>query len=181
MIFLHKIFTLSHISAALLFLSCGLVLLFVAGTQLWQGITIRQQLSFFERFDLILESIAVVTIAIATIELGQTVLEEKVIRNAHLSAPTRVRRFLSRFMVVIVVSLSIESLVSIFQFTHKQPEFLPQAAAIGITAAALLAGWAIFLRMNEKMEKLEPEALEAAKREDYKVEPGKESSDVIPE
>jgi hypothetical protein len=32
--------------------------------------------------------------------LGQTILEEEVHRQAQMSAPTRVRRFLSRFMVV---------------------------------------------------------------------------------
>ena len=38
-----------------------------------------------------------------------------------MSAPTRVRRFLSRFMVVVIVSLSIEALVSVFQFAHDDP------------------------------------------------------------
>ena len=37
-------------------------------------------------------------------------------------------------------------------------------------AAALLAGWGVFIRMNLGAEELEPEALAAAKREDHKVE-----------
>lgn len=56
-----------------------------------------------------------------------------------MSAPTRVRRFLSRFMVVVIVSLAIESLVGVFQFIHDDPARLIQAAAIGATAAVLLA------------------------------------------
>ncbi|MGH8588189.1 MAG: hypothetical protein ACREXX_02275, partial [Gammaproteobacteria bacterium] len=52
-----------------------------------------------------LESIGLLTIATASLELGQTVLEEEIQRKTHTSTPTRVRRFLSRFMIVVVVSL----------------------------------------------------------------------------
>ena len=66
----------------------------------------------------ILETIALLTIAVAALELGQTIIEEEVQRQALMSAPTRVRRFLSRFMIVLVVSLTIEVLVMVFQFSH---------------------------------------------------------------
>lgn len=59
-----------------------------------------------ERFNSILEGIGWLTITVVALELGQTVLEEEVLRSAQVSAPTRVRRFLSRFMVVVVVALS---------------------------------------------------------------------------
>ena len=65
-----------------------------------------------------LESIAVLTVAVAALELGQTILEEEVHRQAQMSAPTRVRRFLSRFMVVLVVALSIETLVLVFRMSQ---------------------------------------------------------------
>ena len=87
-----------------------------------------------------------------------------------MSAPTRVRRFLSRFMVVLVVSLSIETLVAVFHYSRDDPSSLPYAASIGLTAAALLAGWGIFIRLNESAERLEPEAMEAAKSEDRKID-----------
>ncbi len=109
------------------------------------------------------------TIAVASLELGQTILEEEVVRNAHMSAPTRVRRFLSRFLVVIVVSLAIECLVAVFQLTHKDPERLPQAAFVGIAAGVILVAWGAFLQLNRSVEELEPEAMNEAKREDRKV------------
>jgi len=65
-----------------------------------------QQISLRDRFGGVLESVRLLTIAVAALELGQTILEEEVRREAQLSAPTRVRRFLSRFMLVIVVSLA---------------------------------------------------------------------------
>ena len=106
----------------------------------------------------------------AALELGQTILEEEVQREAHMSAPTRVRRFLSRFMIVIVVSLAIESLIIVFQFVHDNPAQLPQASLVAIAAAVLLAAWGLFVKLNRSAEELEPEAMERAKREDHKVE-----------
>jgi len=110
------------------------------------------------------------TIAVAALELGQTILEEEVKRAAQMSAPTRVRRFLSRFLVVVIVSLAIESLVAAFQFIHEDSSKLPHAAAIAVGAAALLAAWGVFVRLNKSAEELEPEGMEAAKSEDHKVE-----------
>jgi len=91
-------------------------------------------------------------------------------REAHMSAPTRVRRFLSRFMVVLVVSLSIETVVLSFRLSQDQPENLPYAASIGVTAALLLAAWGVFIWFNRSAEQLEPEAMQDAKREDRKIE-----------
>jgi putative Mn2+ efflux pump MntP len=116
-----------------------------------------------------LDSIAVLTVAVAALELGQTILEEEVQREAQMSAPTRVRRFLSRFMIVLVVSLSIEALVAVFQFNHAQPAHLPYAATIGLMAAALLAAWGLFIWLNRSAEELEPQAMEQAQREDEHV------------
>jgi len=110
-------------------------------------------------FNFILEGIGLLTIAVVALELGQTILEEEVQRKVQVSAPTRVRRFLSRFMVVVVVALSIECLVTVFAFAHEDPARLPQAAAIGIAAAVLLAAWGIFIKLNKSAEELEPEAM----------------------
>jgi len=115
----------------------------------------------------------VLTVAVAALELGQTLLEEEVQREAHMSAPTRVRRFLSRFMVVLVVSLSIETVVLTFRMSQDKPEHLPYAASVGITAALLLAAWGVFIWFNRSAEQLEPEAMQDAKREDRKIEANK--------
>jgi hypothetical protein len=81
-----------------------------------------------------------------------------------------VRRFLSRFMIVLVVALTIETLVLTFRVSHEAPEHLPYVASIGVAAALLLAAWGLFIKLNRSAEELEPEAMQAAKREDRKVE-----------
>ncbi|WP_199200176.1 hypothetical protein [Adhaeribacter arboris] len=138
--------------------------------ELWHAINPTEDLTMRDRFNSILESIGLLTIAVVALELGQTIREEEVQRQAHVSGPTRVRRFLSRFLVVIIVALSIECLVSVFELAHKNASQLPQAASIGIAAAVLLAAWGVFIKLNKSAEELEPEAMEKTKQEDQKLE-----------
>jgi hypothetical protein len=167
---LHRLFPAGHFVISVLFLVCAAALIAFAATQLWQGIQPFEAVPFLERLNGVLEGIAVLTVAVAALQLGQTVLEEEVQREAHMSSPTRVRRFLSRFMVVLVVALSIETVVLAFRYSQEAPEQLPYVAAVGLTAAALLAAWGLFVWLNRSAEELEPEAMQSVKREDRKVE-----------
>jgi hypothetical protein len=72
-------------------------------------------------------------------------------------------------MIVLVVALSIEALVAVFQLNHQQPAHLPYAATIGLMAAALLAAWGLFIRLNRSAEELEPRAMAEVQREDEQV------------
>jgi hypothetical protein len=122
------------------------------------------------RINQVLESLALVTVALAALELGETIIEEQVQREAHMSAPTRARRFLSRFMVVLVVALSIEALVLVFKYSHETPENIPYAMLVALAAAVLIAAWGLFVWFNRAAEELEPEAMAQAKQEDSAVE-----------
>ena len=167
---IHRFFPVGHMVISLMFIVCALALICFAGFELWEGIQPFGALTPMQRLNAVLESIAVLTVAVAALELGQTIIEEEVQREAHMSAPTRVRRFLSRFMIVLVVALSIETLVTVFQFSREDPSQLPYAAAIGLTAAALMAAWGIFIRLNQGAAELAPEAMEQAKQEDKKID-----------
>jgi cytochrome bd-type quinol oxidase subunit 2 len=167
---IHRLFPAGHFIISLLFVGAAVALIALAAAQLWQGIQLFEDADVIQRLNAVLESIAVLTVALAALELGQTILEEEVQRDAQMSAPTRVRRFLSRFMIVLVVALTIETLVLTFRVSHEAPEQLPYVASIGIAAAALLVAWGLFIRFNRSAEELEPEAMQAAKREDRKVE-----------
>jgi hypothetical protein len=170
MSFIHRLFPAGHFVISLLFLAGAAALIVLAAVQLWAGIQLFDEAPFTERLNAVLESIAVLTVAVAALELGQTILEEEVHRQAQMSAPTRVRRFLSRFMVVLVVALSIETLVLVFRLSEEDIESLPYAASVGVAAALLLVAWGLFVRLNRAAEELEPEAMQAAKREDRKIE-----------
>lgn len=166
---IKKLFAVSYSTIILLFICCGLALIFFAALELWHGLNPSESLALRDRFNSVLEGIGLLTIAVVALELGQTILEEEVQRKVQVSAPTRVRRFLSRFMVVVVVALSIECLVTVFEFAHEDPSRLPHAAAIGLAAGVLLAAWGLFIKLNKSAEELEPEAMAEAKSEDSKM------------
>ena len=166
---IKRLFAVSYSTIIFLFICCALALIYFAALELWHGLNPNMGLALRDRFNSVLESIGLLTIAVVALELGQTILEEEVLRKVQVSAPTRVRRFLSRFMVVVVVALSIECLVTVFELAHDDPSRLPHAATIGIAAGALLAAWGVFIRLNKSAEELEPEAMAEAKSEDRKV------------
>lgn len=167
---IQKFFSIGYVLVVALFFVCAAALIVLAASELWRALQLGTDMSVRSRFNLILECIGLLTIAVAAMELGQTVLEEEVQRSANISAPTRVRRFLSRFLIVVVVSLSIECLITVFQFVHEKPELLPHAASIGLAAAVILAAWGAFVRMNVEAEQLEPHAMRVAQAEDKTVE-----------
>jgi antitoxin component of RelBE/YafQ-DinJ toxin-antitoxin module len=167
---IRKVLAVGYYVIIFLFICCAFSLIFFAVLEMWHGINPRVDLPLRDRFNSVLESIGLLTIAVVALELSQTILEEEVLREMSVSSPTRVRRFLSRFMAVVIVALSIETLVAVFELAHEDPSRLPQAASIGIAAAVLLAAWGLFIRLNKSAEELEPEAMEQAKSEDQKVE-----------
>jgi hypothetical protein len=159
------------IAITIAFALCGVGLVVLAVLQMVQGMFPSAEApSAPDRFNTFLEAIAILTIAVASLELSQTVLEEEVMRDMQISGPTRVRRFLSRFMVVVVVASAVEFLVAIFELLHSDRDRLPHAAAIGVGSAALLLAWGAFVRWNRHAEELEPDGLRQAKSEDHKVE-----------
>ena len=170
MSFVRRAYQVLYVAAAAGFALCSLGLLVLAGANLIEAAWPSSEGNWQHRFQTFLEAIGVITIAVASLELSQTVLEEEVLRDAQMSAPTRVRRFLSRFMVVVVVASSVEFLIAIFELFHGDQGRLVQAAAIGVATAALLVGWGAFIHWNRSAEELEPDALEKAKSEDAKVE-----------
>lgn len=105
------------------------------------------------------------------LQIAESIVEEEVVRDADISAPTRVRRFLSRFFVVVIVALAIEGLVATFKALHDDPAQLVYAAATLGGTALLLAAWGLFIHLNRSAEELEPEAMAQAKSEDDKVKP----------
>jgi len=67
----------------------------------------------------IIEAVGLLAAAVVALQIAQTILEEEVIRDSHISAPTRVRRFLSRFLVVLIIALALEGLVAAFKAIHE--------------------------------------------------------------
>jgi hypothetical protein len=165
-----RIFSAIHAVIAMLFAVGGLLLAVIAT---WTGGTALANGLDSSAAQAVIEAIGLMATAVVSLQIAQTIAEEEVVRGAHVSAPTRVRRFLSRFFVVVIVALAIEGLVATFKALHESPESLARAATLVAATGILLAGWGAFIWLNRAAEELEPEAMEEAKKEDRKVDGGK--------
>jgi hypothetical protein len=149
-----------------LFAVAGLALTFAAARVGWEAIGAGMDLEAAQQM---IEAVGLLAAAVVALQIAQTIAEEEVIRAMHVSAPTRVRRFLSRFLVVLVVALVIEGLVATFKALHEDLAQLTYAAALLIAAGALLAAWGVFIRLNRFAEELEPQKMKEAQKEDEKL------------
>jgi hypothetical protein len=161
-----RVISTFHGLMAVLFACAAVVLIVIAARVGWDALA-----AGFDRTAAqgIIEAVGLLAAAVVALQIAQTIVEEEVIRDSHISAPSRVRRFLSRFLVVVVVSLAIEGLVATFKAIHEDMTHLAYAAGLLASVALLMAAWGIFVRLNRYAEELEPEAMEAAKREDRKL------------
>ena len=161
-----RLFAAVHAVLALLFVVVCFALIAVAARACWQAVAGGLDAAAAQA---LIEAMGLVAVAVVALQIAQTIVEEEVVREAHVSGPTRVRRFLSRFIVVIVVALAIEGLVATMKALRQDLGALPAAAAAVLGVAALLAAWGWFVRANRTAEDIEPEAMRQAKEEDHKL------------
>ncbi len=177
---LMRIFPLIHGLMALLFGCASLVLLGIAAHVGWTAVSAGWDETAEQT---IIEAIGLLAAAVVALQVAETIMEEEVIREADISAPTRVRRYLSRFFVVVIVALAVEGLVGTFKALHEDASELPYAASLIAATALLLAAWGVFVHLNRSVEELEPEAMAEAKGEDQQVagdEPATQVPPVVP-
>ena len=162
-----RLFSLMHGLMALLFACASFVLVAIAAHVGWGAVSAGWDESAAQT---IIEALGLLAAAVVALQVAETIVEEEVVRKADISAPTRVRRYLSRFFVVLLVALAVEGLVATFQALHEDVEQLPYAAALIAATALLLAAWGAFIYLNRAAEELEPEAMADAKEEDDQLE-----------
>jgi hypothetical protein len=161
-----SVFRLIHSLMAIFFALAALMLIVIAARMGWMGFAGGLDGAAAQT---IIEAVGLLAAAVVALQIAETIAEEEVVRDADISAPTRVRRFLSRFFVVVIVALAIEGLVATFKALHEDPSQLPYAASIIVATALLLAAWGVFVHLNRSVEELEPEAMQDAKDEDHKL------------
>lgn len=163
---LLSVFGWIHGLMALLFAGAALALIAIATHVGWQGLRADFGRGAAQE---IIEAVGLLAAAVVALQIAQTIFEEEVLRGAQISAPTRVRRFLSRFFVVVTVALAIEGLVATFKAIHEDLALLTYAAALLMATGVLLAAWGVFVRLNRFAEDVEPEAMREVKQEDAQL------------
>jgi hypothetical protein len=87
--------------------------------------------------------------------------DEELKSEVKMNAPRKIRHFISRFMTVIMISLSIEFLTMVFRYSHKPDEFLYlyEAAAVAAGIALVFVAWAYFNKTSVGVEEWEEKTI----------------------
>ena len=137
----------------LLFVLIAVVMLVLAFYSLWVTVTTLPAVNL----EYLFESIGYTTVASAVFELARTMFDEEIKSKTKMNAPRKIRHFVSRFMTVIIISLSIEFLTMVFRYSHKTGEFvfLFESAAVAVGIGVVFVAWSYFNRSSVDVEKWE--------------------------
>ena len=91
-----RLFSTAHALMALLFACAALLLIAIAARIGWAALAAGLDRAAAQG---IIEAVGLLAAAVVALQIAQTITEEEVIRDSNISAPTRVRRFLSRFLL----------------------------------------------------------------------------------
>jgi uncharacterized membrane protein len=148
----------------ILFILISIMLICLAFYRIWQTITSWPNIML----PMLFESIGFTTIAAAVFELAKTIYDEEIASMIKMDHPGKIRHFMSRFLTVIIISLSIEFLTMVFRFSHDPEEFsyLLQSAAVAVGIALMFASWAYFNKISESTERWERKIIASRQKED---------------
>jgi len=140
----------------LLFILIAALLIVLAFYSLWATVTALPVV----KLDSLFEAIGFTTVSSAVFELARTMFDEELKSTVKMNAPRKIRHFISRFMTVIIISLSIEFLTMVFRFSHKADEFvyLLQSAAVAAGIALVFVAWSYFNKTSVGVEEWENKA-----------------------
>jgi hypothetical protein len=129
--------------AALVLVVFSATLLFVAVSHLLSAV-LRQQDVLHQT----LESIGLVTIAIAVFEVAKFLVEEELIRERQLRSVLEARRSLTKFLTIIIITLSLEAIVLVFETKLERVADLIYPTALMAVAVAAVIGLGLFQRLS---------------------------------
>lgn len=101
--------------------------------------------------DATLDGIGLVIIAVAVADVGKFLFEEEVVADRELRLPAEARGSLTKFMTIIIVALSLESLVLITKASRDTPADILFPALLMLVAVAALVGLGLFQKLSHRV------------------------------
>lgn len=100
----------------------------------------------------ILDLVSRLIIAAAIFDVGRYLLEEEVFRDRELRSPSEARKSLTKFMVIIVLAVTLESLLAVLKASTSNIANLIYPAVLFFVAVCLLVGLGVYQRLSVKAE-----------------------------
>jgi hypothetical protein len=85
-----------------------------------------------------MNGVGLLIVSLAIVDVAKFVVEENVVRERELRSPGEARRSLTKFMTIIIIALSLEAVVGIFE-AGREKNFEEMLYPAAVMAAAVLA------------------------------------------
>lgn len=99
--------------------------------------------------DTMLDAIGLVIIAVAVADVGKFLFEEEVVADREMRRPAEARGSLTKFMSIMIVALSLESLVLIAKTSRETMRDLVYPGLLMLLAVLALVGLGLFQKLSQ--------------------------------
>ncbi|CAM5189391.1 hypothetical protein ARD30_15965 [Bosea thiooxidans] len=101
--------------------------------------------------DTMLDAIGLVIIAVAVADVGKFLFEEEVVADREMRRPAEARGSLTKFMSIMIVALSLESLVLIAKTSRETMGNLVYPGLLMLLAVLTLVGLGLFQKLSQNV------------------------------
>jgi hypothetical protein len=145
---------LFQLFCTLLYAAVSIVLMGIAITLIayavWQAVV---AISSYERaVPAMLAAIGLIVISIAGLDVGKYLMEEEVLRDRELRSAIEARQTLTKFMVIICIAVSLESVVQIAKVDDAHLQNLVYPAVLLLSAVGVMVGLGIYQKLSAAIE-----------------------------
>lgn len=100
-----------------------------------------------------LDAIGLIVISVAVFDVAKYLMEEEILRERELRSTREARQTLTKFLVIIIIAVSLEALVFIFGAGSTSIETLIYPTLLLATSALMVIGLGIFQRLSTQVER----------------------------
>jgi len=102
-----------------------------------------------------LDAIGLIVLGVASLEIAKYLFDEEVFRDRQLHRADEARRTLNKFMTTIIIALSLEGLVFVFEARTHGEGYLISAAVILLVDTLMFVGLALFQWLIRRAETIQ--------------------------
>lgn len=130
------------------FLLVGIAL-FLMGSSLLELVTLEKDLLTIAT----LNATSMIIISIAIFDVGKYLIEEEVSRDQEIRDPHEARKTLTKFVVITIIAINMESLVSVFLAGKTDISLLMYPSLLLVASAVLMASLGLYQKMSVSSER----------------------------